>query len=412
MSAIDPALGSPDLAALCPRTLSALPHASRLVLAMLDELQGGALAVLLPEGRWLRVGQGALVAQLRVHDHALFARVLAQGDIGLAESWMDGLWETDALPGLLIHLASNRAHLEKAMHGRVLSLLGHRLWHRLRANTRAGARRNIEAHYDLGNDFYALWLDDSMTYSSAVFESPDDSLEQAQQRKYRRILDRIGARPGQHILEIGCGWGGFAQIAATEYGCRVRGVTLSPAQLAHARARVERGGFDDRVDLRLCDYRDIDGQYDHIVSIEMIEAVGEQYWPTYFAQLSARLRPGGYCMVQAITISDALFERYRRGTDFIQRHVFPGGMLPAPSVVQQQARQAGLAVVEDYRFGQDYAGTLAGWLQRFEGVLPQVRALGYPERFIRLWRFYLAYCEAGFRADSLDVHHYLLSHAD
>lgn len=390
--------------------LSRLPRATRLALEIFDRLDGGALAIELPDGTHLRAGHGPLVAHLRVRDHAVFDETLARGDIGFGESWMDGLWETDDLTGLLTLLSRNRARIGEAIYGRMFRMLGHRLSHLLRANTRAGSRRNIEAHYDLGNDFYALWLDPSMTYSAAVFDSPAESLHDAQLRKYRRILGELGAQPGQTILEVGCGWGGFAEVAATEFGCRVLGITLSPSQLAFAQARAERGGFADRADFALCDYRDVRGQYDHVVSIEMIEAVGERFWPTYFAQLSALLKPGGRCVVQAITIADALFKRYRRGTDFIQRYIFPGGMLPSPAEVGRQAQGAGLAVVGDFAFGRDYARTLAHWHCSFETQWPVIKAQGFDERFRRMWRFYLAYCEAGFETGDIDVHHYVFAH--
>ena len=390
--------------------LSRLPRATRLALEIFDRLDGGALAIELPDGTHLRAGHGPLVAHLRVRDHAVFDETLARGDIGFGESWMDGLWDTDDLTGLLTLLSRNRARIGEAVYGRMFRMLGHRVAHLLRANTRAGSRRNIEAHYDLGNDFYALWLDPSMTYSAAVFDSPAESLHDAQLRKYRRILGELGAQPGQTILEVGCGWGGFAEVAATEFGCRVLGITLSPSQLAFAQARAERGGFADRVDFALCDYRDVRGQYDHVVSIEMIEAVGERFWPTYFAQLSALLKPGGRCVVQAITIADALFKRYRRGTDFIQRYIFPGGMLPSPAEVGRQAQGAGLAVVGDFAFGRDYARTLAHWHCSFETQWPVIKAQGFDERFRRMWRFYLAYCEAGFETGDIDVHHYVFAH--
>jgi cyclopropane-fatty-acyl-phospholipid synthase len=399
------------LSRFCPHALASLPRAARLALEMLDAIEHGALAVELPDGQRLRVGHGALVAQFRVRDFETFDRALATGDIGLAEAWMDELWDSDDPTQVLLLLSRNRERLGAAVYGRRLRLAGHRLWHLLRANTRVGARRNIEAHYDLGNDFYSLWLDPSMTYSAAVFESPGDTLETGQLRKYRRILDRLGAKPGQLILEVGCGWGGFAEVAAREYGCKVLCLTLSPAQLAFARERAERGGFADKVRFELCDYRDVRGQYDHIVSIEMIEAVGERFWPVYFGQLSSLLRPGGRCIIQAITIEDALFHRYRRGTDFIQRHIFPGGMLPSPTVLQRQAEAAGLMVDGDFAFGRDYARTLAIWHQRFLANLAAVRGQGFPERFVRMWRFYLSYCEAGFETGDIDVHHYELVHA-
>ncbi|NMG75961.1 SAM-dependent methyltransferase [Aromatoleum diolicum] len=395
---------------LAPRALSRMPRGARLVMGLLGELQGGALAVELPAGDTLRVGHGRLVAHWRVRDLATFDAVLGRGDIGLGEAYMDGLWETDDLSALLGLLAHNRERLGAAVYGRFLQLAGYRLWNALRANTRRGSRRNIEAHYDLGNDFYALWLDPTMSYSAALFASADDSLEAAQRRKYRRILERLDARPGQTILEVGCGWGGFAEVAVQEFGCTVLGLTLSPAQLEFARARAQRGGFDGRASFELCDYRDVRGQYDHIVSIEMIEAVGERFWPVYFRQLAARLKPGGRCVIQAITIADALFGRYRRGTDFIQRYIFPGGMLPSPSALCTHAEAAGLQQTGDFAFGADYGRTLAHWQRNFTERLADVRAQGFSDRFIRMWRFYLAYCEAGFLAGDVDVHHFEFAH--
>ncbi len=388
-----------------------LPRPTRQALNLLDAVVGGALGVELPDGTRLRAGLGALVAHLRVRDHGVFAESLARGDIGFAESWMDGLWDTDDLAALLTLLAGNRDRLRAAIHGRAPSLVFERIRHLLRANTRAGARRNIESHYDLGNDFYALWLDPTMSYSAALFASADEPLRDAQLRKYRRILGQLAPRPGQMMLEIGCGWGGFAEVAATEFDCRVLGITLSPAQLDYAQARARSGGYADRVEFALCDYRDVRGTYDHIVSIEMLEAVGERYWPQYFSQIAGRLAPGGRCVVQTITIDDQLFADYRRGTDFIQRHVFPGGMLPSPASVARSARRAGLDVVEDHAFGADYRLTLKQWERKFLGAAAAVRAQGYSERFIRMWRFYLAYCQAGFASGDLDVHHYTLAPA-
>ena len=392
--------------------LSRLPRATRLALEVFDRLEGGALAIELPDGVRLRAGHGPLVAHLRVRDHAVFDEALARGDIGFGESWMDGQWDTDELTGLLTLLSRNRERIGQAIYGRLLRMIGHRITHLLRANTRSGSRRNIEAHYDLGNDFYALWLDPSMSYSAAVFAADDDSLHDAQLRKYRRILEQLDVRPGQTVLEVGCGWGGFAEVAAVEYGCKVLGITLSPSQLAFARERAQRGGFAAAADFALCDYRDVRGQYDHVVSIEMIEAVGERFWPTYFAQLAALLKPGGRCVVQSITIDDALFARYRRGTDFIQRYVFPGGMLPSPAAVERQARGAGLEVVGDFAFGRDYARTLAHWHRSFEAQWPAVKEQGFDERFRRMWRFYLSYCEAGFETGDIDVHHFVFAHLE
>ena len=383
-----------------------LSRAARLTLELLHRIEGGALAVELPDGADFRCGDGPLVAHWRVRDARCFDAVLARGDIGLGEAYMEGWWDSEEPAALLTLLARNREVLGRAVYGRMLRLAAYRVWHMLRANTRSGSRRNIEAHYDLGNDFYRLWLDETMTYSSALFGDADESLAEAQRRKYRRILERLGARRGQHILEIGCGWGGFAEVAATEFGCRVTGLTLSPSQLEYARRRAEEGGFAELAGFELCDYRDVQGRFDHVVSIEMIEAVGERWWPTYFGRIRELLAPEGRCVIQAITIDDALFARYRRGTDFIQRYIFPGGMLPSPSIVAWHARSAGLVPDGDHAFGRDYATTLARWHETFVARQAEVRAQGFPDRFVRMWRFYLAYCEAGFTAGDIDVHHF------
>jgi cyclopropane-fatty-acyl-phospholipid synthase len=363
---------------------------------------------MLPDETQYLLGDGGLRAMMAVSDLSLFEQTFARGDIGFAESYIRGEWDTDHLADLLTLLAENRSVIERALYGNAWRLIAYRLYHLLRANTKRGSKRNIMAHYDLGNDFYALWLDPTMTYSSALYAEGMDDLEDAQRNKYRRILKDLKVKPGERILEIGCGWGGFAEIAATEFGAKLRGLTLSPSQLEFATQRAQRGGFADQVEFVLRDYRDEREQFDHIVSIEMFEAVGKRYWPQYFRQVAALLKPLGQAVIQVITIDDALFKRYVRGTDFIQRYVFPGGMLPSPGVFRKEAARAGLRVEEDLAFGLDYARTLAEWHTRFMGVLDQVRAQGFDDQFIRLWKFYLAYCEAGFRAGSTDVHQYTL----
>lgn len=396
---------------------AALPRGARLALDMLDRIEGGSVALTLPDGGTYCLGRGPQRAHLRVRDLGMFDAALAHGDIGFGEGYMEGDWDCadgDELAALLGLLATNRKVLDTAIRGRFLRLLGHRLAHLFNANTRSGARRNIEAHYDLGNRFYRLWLDPTMSYSAALFADGDDQpdadrLAEAQRRKYRRVLDQLDARAGQTVLEIGCGWGGFAEVAVQEYGCRVVGLTLSPAQLGYAQARAAAGGYATEAEFRLCDYRDVEGRFDHIASIEMIEAVGEAYWPTYFRQIARLLAPGGRCVVQAITIDDALFARYRRGTDFIQRYIFPGGMLPAPAQIRRHSARAGLAITDDFGFGDHYARTLACWRQRFDAQGEALARLGFPARFTRMWRFYLAYCEAGFRSGDLDVRHYTFS---
>jgi cyclopropane-fatty-acyl-phospholipid synthase len=373
-------------------------------------MRAGRVIATLPGGETLAVGQGQESADLQVRDWKVFESVLARGDIGFAESYMRGAWETADLARLLILLARSRESLQRAISGNAWALLAYRLRQLFNANTRQGSQRNIRAHYDLGNDFYALWLDPGMTYSGALFEGERfRSLREAQRAKYARILDRLRARPGDRVLEIGCGWGGFAELAVMQYDCHVSGVTLSPAQLDYARQRAQRGGYADRVSFELRDYRDLRGRYQHIVSIEMFEAVGRRYWPVYFRRLRELLGAGGRAIIQTITIDDELYARYSRGTDFIQSYIFPGGMLPSPSVFRAQARRAGLNVLRAFSFGQDYARTLRLWQERFDAHGDEVRALGFDEVFLRMWRFYLCYCEAGFASNSTNVYQFELS---
>jgi cyclopropane-fatty-acyl-phospholipid synthase len=379
--------------------------AARLVLKALERIAVGRLTVRLPDGstRLFGARDAERSADLEVRDWRWFRRVLLDGDIGFAEAYMAGLCESSDLAGLLALLADNEKALGGVARSNLLHGLALRLMHRLRDNSRAGSRRNIHAHYDLGNEFYDLWLDRSMTYSSALYEGDRDKpLELAQVAKYERVLDRLGTRQGDSILEIGCGWGAFAEIAARR-GLRVTAVTISQRQLHFARQRLQRAGLADRVDLQFRDYRDIEGRYDHIVSIEMVEAVGERYWPDYFAALRRHLAPGGSALVQAIVIADELFDAYRRRPDFIQTYVFPGGMLLSPARLVEQCRMAGLRIAELYGFGLDYARTLEAWLGRFDRVADQVAKLGFDERFRRMWRYYLAYCAAGFATGRTDV---------
>jgi cyclopropane-fatty-acyl-phospholipid synthase len=382
-----------------------VPRTARWLFRLLERLHAGRLDLVLPGGQYIVFTGGApgQHAELRLGDWGVIGAILKSGDIGFAETYLDGRWETPDLAALLELAAQNRPVLEKAIHGSWIGGLFYRLRHLLRRNTRQGARRNIHAHYDLGNQFYRAWLDDSMTYSSAIFAGRNSlTLSQAQAAKYDRILDRLGVSAGQEILEIGCGWGGFAERAAAR-GARVRGITISREQLAFAQRRFAEAGIGNLARAELCDYRDARGQYDFVVSIEMFEAVGESYWPAYFRTLRERLRPGGRALVQSIVIDDALFDGYRRGSDFIQQYVFPGGMLPSPSAFREQAAHAGLGVVDAYGFGLDYAETLLRWRERYNAVSAGLRPLGFDERFERLWNFYLAYCEAGFRAGSIDV---------
>jgi len=391
-----------------------LPRSARVVLALLEKIAQGTLEVRLPDGSQQRFGQpGQHDAMLEIDAWSVFDNVLERGDVGFAEAWINGDWRSPDLTALLTMLANNRQVINGAVYGQWWTLLAARLRHFLNANTRAGSRRNIMAHYDLGNDFYRLWLDPTMSYSSALYSTAAPrAMAAAQLAKYRRILYRLDACPGQRVLEIGCGWGAFAETAAREAGLEVVGLTLSPAQLQFARQRMQLAGLEGQVHIELRDYRDLIGeQFDHIVSIEMFEAVGERWWPTYFKALQQLLAPGGRAVVQSITIADELFARYRRGTDFIQQHVFPGGMLPSPSVFGQQAARAGLAVADTFAFGRDYSRTLAEWSANFEQHWPAIEAQGFDERFRRLWRFYLAYCQAGFNSGATDVMQFELAHA-
>lgn len=384
-----------------------LPWKARLVLRFLERLDYGRLHVELPSGIRLVYGPstpapGAGEAGIVFHDWKAFDRILRDGDIGFAEGFLDQQWHTPHLPQLLCLLAANRSALDKPLYGSFIGRIIHRLGHALRANTRGGSKRNIAAHYDLGNDFYALWLDPGMTYSSALFDGKAQSLADAQQAKYRRILDQLAPAPGTRILEIGCGWGGFAELAATEK-CHVSGLTLSREQLAFATERLASRGHAESADLRFRDYRDEDGSYDAVVSVEMIEAVGERWWPEYFGSVAAALPVEGKAVIQSIVIADELFERYRAGSDFIQTCIFPGGMLPSPQKFRTLAEAAGLDVVAEHRFGADYARTLELWRERFLEQADAVRALGFDERFMRMWEFYFAYCIAGFTSLSTDV---------
>ena len=387
------------------RQVASLSRDTKLVFQLLEKIQSGRLEIRLPDGSSRLFGEGEHGVSMHVHDEVLFSQILAQGDIGLCEAYIDGAWDSLDLTGVMTLLANNRDALRQAVYGRWTSLLAARVRHWLNGNSRAGSRKNIMAHYDLGNDFYKLWLDPSMSYSSALYRAVDDGeLESAQRAKYRRILRRVGAQPGQHVLEIGCGWGGFAEMAVAE-GLKTTGVTLSPAQLAWAQKRVP------AANLLLKDYRDIGEQFDHVVSIEMFEAVGERWWPTYFQTVKNALKPGGRAVIQSITIRDDIFGAYRKSTDFIQQHVFPGGMLPSRSAFRAAAAKQGLTVRSEYAFGLDYARTLAEWRSAFEANWPQIAAQGFDETFRRLWRMYLCYCEAGFLAGTVDVVHFELDHA-
>ena len=366
----------------------------------------GRLTLTLPNGEVHRL-EGQVPgpnAVMNVLDYRFAARVLANGDIGYAEGYMAGEWDSPHLAVLLETLASNYDHIRRLFDGNVAMLAINWIGHKLNRNSRRGSKKNIHAHYDLGNAFYAEWLDRSMTYSSAKFLHPTEPLEVAQTRKYAALAQAMELKPGMRVLEIGCGWGGFAEYAAREIGAHVTGVTISQEQHDWARERLFNAGLSDRTDIRLMDYRDITGSFDRVASIEMFEAVGKEYWGAYFDKVREVLVPGGRAGLQIITIQDKLFEEYNARTDFIQKYVFPGGMLPSEARLQPVVEAAGLSWDSVDRFGIDYADTLQRWDQRFQAAWDDIRRMGgFDERFRRLWRFYLGYCEAGFRSRRTDV---------
>ncbi|WP_372827950.1 class I SAM-dependent methyltransferase [Polaromonas sp.] len=393
------------------------PAAARTVLRLLTRLKHGTLHVQLPDGSSRHFGSGeAPTASLRLHNWNVCSASLKSGDIGFAESFIAGDWTTHNLSDLLSVLIRNRQEVEDVIYGTWLGRFAYRVKHLLNRNTKSNSQKNIHAHYDLGNAFYELWLDGTMNYSSAIFATPETSMKDAQDAKVRRALHQAGVKAGDRVLEIGCGWGALAEMAATEFEASIVGVTLSTEQLAWAQARLARLGAADKADLRLQDYRDIgktgtlgEGEtFDAICSIEMVEAVGREYWPTYFQTVSRLLKPGGRACIQSIVIADGLFERYVSSTDFIQQYIFPGGCLPCPAEFRAQARAAGLEVVDEFSFGQDYARTLKLWREQFMAQESRVLQLGFDKRFIRIWEFYLAYCEAAFTQANTDVVQYTL----
>lgn len=387
---------------------------TRIVRALLQRLtqgcQAGRVTVRFADGRVVRCGGDGAGPQAIIEIHRLRAlrRLLAGGFLGLAEGYMAGDWSTPSLGDVLDFGAANAAALNRTLTGGRWHRATHALMHFARRNSRTGSRRNIARHYDLGNDFYAAWLDPGMTYSAALFEAPGQTLDQAQAAKNRRILDVLALGPGDHILEIGCGWGGFAEFAAREAGAKVTAITISKAQHDYARARIGAAGLGEHVDVRLADYRDVTGRFDRVVSIEMLEAVGEAYWPRFFATVSARLRPGGSALLQAITVPDQRFSGYRKTVDFIQKYIFPGGMLPCPGIIRAEAARAGLAHAGDFCFGASYARTLDHWRTGFHGRWPAIAVQGFDRRFKRMWDYYLASTAAGFRAGIIDVGQYHL----
>lgn len=391
--------------------LRQVPATARIAFRMLLKIRIGTLKVTLPNGKAL-LFEGELpgpAAKFVIHDYRCIGRAAAGGDIGFAEGYMADQWDTPDLTALLELFSSNLDNQPDLAKGGPVQRFVHWIYHRMRPNTRKGARKNIEAHYDLGNDFYEQWLDPTMTYSSARFESESQSLEDAQRSKYRQLAEMIGLEKDHHVLEIGCGWGGFAEYAARDVGARVTCLTLSPSQREYAIERMERLQLSDRVEIKLQDYRDETGTYDRVASIEMFEAVGQEYWPSFFSKVSDVLKPGGRAGLQIISIRDDIFEAYAKRADFIQRYIFPGGILPSKEKLNEEFDKAKLALKTVESFALDYARTLAEWHECFEEKWDTIQPMGFDERFRRMWKFYLSYCEAGFKTGRIDVAQYALA---
>jgi len=382
-----------------------LPRYMARVFDVAKTIPTGRLDIHLPDGRVFRAeGQSpGPVAEVHIHNPDTFARLIREGDLGFCDAYLEGWWSTPDLQAFLDFLYMGNEALYDGFPGMAFVRVYERMRHWMNRNTKKQARKNISYHYDLGNDFYSLWLDETMTYSSALFATGQESLEAAQTAKYASMVDQMDVKPGEHVLEIGCGWGGFAEYAAKERGLKVTGLTISREQLNYAQARIQKAGLSDLVELRLQDYRDERGTYDGIASIEMFEAVGERYWPSYFDTVHKSLKPGRNATLQIITIDDGRWQAYRRGVDFIQKYIFPGGMLPSPAVLKAEVEKAGLSVARHIEFGPSYSQTLRRWYDTFNEKWDNVAALGFDDRFRRMWNFYLTSCAATFASGNCDV---------
>ncbi|MBF9039213.1 methyltransferase domain-containing protein [Rhodobacterales bacterium LSUCC0387] len=382
-----------------------LPRYFEAVFAKSVDMKNGRLDLALPDGRTFRAegaGQGP-VAKIHIHNVDVFARLIREGDLGFCEAYLDGWWSTPDLQAFLDLVHAGNDDIYDGFLGLKIARAYERFRFWLQSNSKSQARKNISYHYDLGNDFYKLWLDDTMTYSSALFQTGQESLEAAQIAKYASMVDQMGAQPGDHVLEIGCGWGGFAEYAARERGLKVTGLTISREQHDYAVDRIARAGLADQVEIKMQDYRDETGLYDGIASIEMFEAVGEKYWPVYFKTLRDRLKPGKRATLQIITVQHRRWQIYRNTVDFIQKYIFPGGMLPSPVVLREELQKAGLEVAGSIEFGESYSQTLRRWYDTFNERWDEVAALGFDDRFRRMWNFYLTSCAATFHFRNCDV---------
>ncbi|MBZ0127772.1 MAG: cyclopropane-fatty-acyl-phospholipid synthase family protein [Rhodobacteraceae bacterium] len=382
-----------------------LPRYFAAVFDVVSRLNHGRIDFRLPDGRVFRA-QGrepGRAVEVEVRNPDCFARLIREGDLGFSDAYLEGWWSVSDLQDFMDILLDRNEEVFAGFPGMGFVRMFERLRHWMNSNTREQARKNISYHYDLGNEFYAKWLDDSMTYSSAIFETGQEDLSKAQRAKYKSMVDQMGVKPGDHVLEIGCGWGGFAEYAASERGLKVTGLTISREQHDFAVERMRRAGLQDKVEIVLRDYRDETGKYDGIASIEMFEAVGEKYWPTYFEAVRERLKPGGRATLQVITINDRRFESYRKSVDFIQKYIFPGGMLPSPAALSEQIARAGLTRIGSIEFGESYSLTLRRWFEVFNAKWDEIAPLGFDDRFRRMWNYYLTSCAAAFRSGNCDV---------
>ena len=382
-----------------------LPRYFARVFDLVGKLNSGRVDFILPDGRRFRAegSKPGPVAEVTINNPDVFARLVREGDLGFCDAYLDGWWTTPDLQAFMDFIHADNDDMYDGFPGMALV----RAWEKARfwfqSNTKRQALKNISYHYDLGNDFYSLWLDETMTYSSALFNTSQESLEKAQIAKYASMVDQMGVKPGDHVLEIGCGWGGFAEYAAKERGLKVTGLTISKEQLEYAQKRIKSKGLSDKVNLKLQDYRDETGVYDGVASIEMFEAVGEKYWPVYFDKIKQCLKPGKQATLQIITIQDARWEVYRKSVDFIQKYIFPGGMLPSPSVLRKEVHRAGLSVQHSIEFGKSYSQTLRRWFEVFNNKWDNISAMGFDDRFRRMWNFYLTSCAATFESGNCDV---------
>ncbi len=382
-----------------------LPRYFTRVFDLVGKLNSGRVDFILPDGRRFRAegSKPGPVAEVTINNPDVFARLVREGDLGFCDAYLDGWWTTPDLQAFMDFIHADNDDMYDGFPGMALV----RAWEKARfwfqSNTKRQALKNISYHYDLGNDFYSLWLDDTMTYSSALFNTSQESLEKAQIAKYASMVDQMGVKPGDHVLEIGCGWGGFAEYAAKERGLKVTGLTISKEQLEYAQNRIKNKGLSDKVNFKLQDYRDETGVYDGVASIEMFEAVGEKYWPVYFDKIKQCLKPGKQATLQIITIQDARWEVYRKSVDFIQKYIFPGGMLPSPSVLRKEVHKAGLSVQHSIEFGKSYSQTLRRWFEVFNNKWDNISAMGFDDRFRRMWNFYLTSCAATFESGNCDV---------